>query len=105
MTRQCPNCSNDFVEQRDIYYRCEGCGWFRNVDGKWHSCVEPVKVTEPDPNDLNVPAPSGPVLDTESDESKIAKLVTEDRLDFNVRSYLGGLVTVTTEEDEDEEND
>jgi hypothetical protein len=89
MTEQCPNCSKEFIEQRETAFRCEVCGWLKNVDGVWHSCPEPVKVvdvpTPPEPDPPREPDPPGPAL--------------------NVRSYLGGLVTVTTEDEEDEEND
>jgi len=98
MTKQCPNCSKEFVESREkafeyngvskinSTFRCADCGWFKNVDGKWYSCPEPHKVTEPD-----LPkAPKAPA------EPQVPK-------DDNVRLYMGGLVTVTTIEDDDNE--
>jgi len=102
MTKQCPNCDKVFEQQIDGAFKCVVCGWFRFVDGVWHNCPEPAKFTEPE---FNVPAPPEPVLETESDKSEIAKYPHEDRLDSNRRSYLGGLVTVTETEGEDEEND
>lgn len=87
MTKQCPNCSKEFVEQIDLAFRCEDCGWFKNVDGHWHPCPEPSKMIEPDlPKVPKVPA---------------EPVVPEDD---NVRSFMGGLVTVTTiKDDQDEE--
>lgn len=106
MTKQCPNCSKEFTDQREGHFFCEDCGWFRNVDDKWRSCPEPVKVTEPDPKEHEhaVPTPSEPVLKTESDNNKKGEQIHHrDRLDSNVRSYLGGLVTVTETEDDENE--
>lgn len=101
MTEQCPNCSVEFVEQCDLAYFCETCGWLKNVDGQWHPCPEPPKVIEPKPVEpINVPVPLEPVR---TEPAKPPILPSDsDRLDSNVHSYLGGLVTVTeTEDDED----
>jgi len=104
MIELCPNCSKEFVEQRDGCFRCSDCGWLRKIDGKWHSCPEPVKpadVSPPAEPKLKevVPAPPGPVP-AEPDEHSLNGQVGDRP--SNVRSYLGGLVTVTeTEDDED----
>ena len=82
MTEQCPNCSKEFIERCETAFRCEVCGWLKNVDGVWHSCPEPVALEEPNP-------PKEPDPPREPDP--------------NVRSYLGGLVTVTTEDDQENE--
>lgn len=88
MTKQCPNCSKEFIESRETAFRCEDCGWFKNVDGNWHPCPEPVKVTEPDLPEVPK-APAEPVQPAEPDN--------------DVRSYMGGLVTVTTIKDDGNE--
>ena len=95
MTKQCPNCSREFIEQHDTAFYCEDCGWFREVDGRWRSCPEPVTVEEPDP------IKDEPVIEEPDDRPPSGD---DGRLDPNVRSYLGGLVTVEEVEDEDEEN-
>jgi len=82
----CPNCSVEFAEHNDKAYRCYSCGWLTKVDGEWHPCPEPAKVTEPDLPKLPK-APAEPVV-PEND---------------NVRSYMGGLVTVTIKDDQNEE--
>jgi len=81
----CPNCSELFAEHYEMAYRCKKCGWLRQVDGVWGPCPEPVRQVEPPmPAD---PMPAEPIVPAPAD---------------NVRSYLGGLVTVTTEDDEDD---
>lgn len=105
MISRCPNCDKEFIERNDTAFHCEDCGWFKNVDGEWHSCPEPPIDKEPDPEELNVPAQSGPVLINEPDKFNGEAHNKQDRPDPLVREYLGGLVTVTTDEDEDEEND
>jgi len=93
MKKLCPNCSKEFVESRETSFHCEDCGWFKNVDGKWRPCSEPAKVTEPDLPKV----PKSPVEPKLPDPPEVPE-------DDNVRSYLGGMVTVTTiKDDEDEE--
>ena len=87
MTRLCPNCSKEFTESRETAFLCEDCGWFKNVDGKWYPCPEPAKVTEPDLPKVPI-APAEPVLVEDDD----------------ICSYLGGLITVTTIEEDDNED-
>jgi len=86
MTKQCPNCSVEFIESRESAFRCADCGWLKNVDGKWYPCPEPVKLMEPDL----------PVVPKAPAEPEVPE-------DDNVRSFMGGLVTVTTIEDDDNE--
>lgn len=87
MTKLCPNCSKEFVESRETAFRCADCGWFNNVDGKWYPCPGPAKVTEPD-------LPKVPKAPAEPE-------VPEDD---DIRSYAGGLITVTTIKDDDNED-
>ncbi|MBA7518563.1 hypothetical protein ES705_10634 [subsurface metagenome] len=86
MTKQCLSCKKEFVESRDNAFRCELHGWSRLIDGHWHSCPEPAKVIEPDLPKV----PKAPV------EPEVPE-------DDNVRSYMGGLVTVTTIKDHENE--
>jgi hypothetical protein len=87
MTNQCPNCKGEFSEHRETCYFCPECqSWFKNVDGSWRSCPEPVKPADP-------PPPEPPKLEDPP----------EPEPEPAVRSYLGGLVTV--EEIDDETDD
>jgi predicted nucleic acid-binding Zn-ribbon protein len=100
MTKQCPNCSKAFVEERETASRCEDCGWFRNVDGKWYPCPEPPKPADPEPPKDAEP-PKEPVLPKPTDPPK-------DRnppIMAKVRTYWRGLLTVTQTEDEADEID
>jgi hypothetical protein len=93
MSVACPNCGKEFIEHRETAYRCETCGWLQQVDDKWVPCPEPPKQQEPKPVE--------PVPTPEPDPSKPAD-PPKDRNPPIVREYLGGIVTVTeTEDDED----
>jgi len=101
MTKQCPSCSKEFIESRETAYRCEDCGWFKIIDDHWHNCPEPAEVTEPAPPKESVVI--GPASTSGTDQLRSCSAVPDkpDPQD-NVRSYLGGLVTVTsTDEVED----
>ena len=107
MSAICPNCSTEFAEHRETAYRCESCeSWFTNVDGDWHECPEPAKPAEPSPPEP--PKPKEPTLSGPVKE-KNGNSLTDDRpaVKPNVRSKLGGLITITEIEDDpdnDEEN-
>ena len=91
---ECPSCGKPFVQHFETSYRCEDCGWLCQVDGVWVACPEPVQPAEP-------PAPAEPRPPEPVPAEPIVAPAQE-----NVRSYLGGLVTVTTEDDDpDEEKD
>lgn len=96
----CPNCQNEFVEKRDKAFRCDNCGWLTEVDGKWVTCPEPAKPVEPPKNNNNTKSvkPADPPVTDPPD-----KKGSENQADFNrgrhVKSYLGGLITVTRIED------
>lgn len=89
MTEQCPNCSKEFIDQRETAYRCEVCGWLTKIDGQWHPCKEPADQVEPDPPDA---------------EPKPEPKPAPESVTRKVRRLFGGLVTVTEIEDDDEEN-
>ncbi len=107
MNAVCPNCSNEFIEQRETACHCQACGWLKQIDGKWMTCPEPAKPkdaeppTEPKPIERTVPASPGPVPAEPDDDD--AQSQTQDR-PSNVRSYLGGLVTVTEIEETENNN-
>lgn len=94
MTNQCPNCNAEFFEQRETCFHCRDCGWFKNVDGEWHSCSEPPKLVDPKPE----PEPMPPEPEPPKSEEP------EPEPEPAVKEYLGGLITVTVE-DEDAERD
>lgn len=102
----CPNCNAVFIEHRDTAYHCVHCGWFRNVDGKWVTCPEPVKVTDPPIKKEPLPAepvrkeqPVDPALLPEPGKSGDNSVAEE------VREYFGGRITVTVVDDEELENE
>ena len=105
---QCPNCSVEFAEHRETAWRCETCGWLRQVDGTWHTCLEPPIQEEPVVQDVPVPEtkPAEPEVDNQPTK-------TGDRLPAPghglqlpiITSYLGGYVTVTEIDDEQEPED
>jgi len=120
--KNCPNCKTEFTHRRENAHYCESCdSWFTEVDGIWRACPEPAKKQDAEPQ----PEPALPVRDRESasemshrenqpktEDSRAARgddLAPRGRTTGNaeseVKSYLGGLVTVTAVEDEDEETD
>jgi hypothetical protein len=92
----CPNCNKEFVEQRDKAYRCADCGWLTQVDGKWVTCPEPLKLeavlNPPEPKPIPEPKPKDPEPEFFPAEPELC-----------VKRYLGGLITVTEVEDEDDD--
>jgi hypothetical protein len=100
----CPNCGVEFAEHRETAYFCETCGWLTQVDGKWVPCPEPARPAEPGPQPIEpivpVPPEPGRGMEPENDDDA-TPTPNPARLNSNVRSYLGGLVTVTEEEDEE----
>ena len=103
MIKQCPNCSKEFIESRETAFRCEDCGWFKNIDGQWHTCPEPAEVIEPDfPKEPKAPAePESKIDALDLEQKKIVSGNVSKPDDF--RSYLGGLVTVTPIKDDENE--
>jgi len=95
----CPNCNSEFAEHRETAHRCETCGWLKLVDGLWHPCPEPSK-----PTDTIVPAVAEPVPPQPAEPVPGDLPTNRDRLNSNVRSYLGGLVTVTETKDDDDDD-
>ena len=111
MMQACPNCQTEFTEHRETAFYCSECAkWFTLIDKTWHTCPEPSNRKEEIPI---VPAPSGPVSESESDENDRETSIPdrdrqpdiEDAEPDNVKSYLGGLLTVTTVEEHDEESE
>lgn len=88
----CPNCSKEFIEHINKAYHCSDCGWLTQIDNKWVTCSEPVKQQEP-------PLLSEPKVK----EPKPIFIPAEPGL--CVKKYLGGLVTVTIKDKDDEDND
>jgi len=82
----CPSCNTKFDEVRDKAYHCPNCGWMIEIDGTWRPCPEPPKIKEPEKK----PEPK-PV---EPEPEKIPDTKEKN----NVRSYLGGLITITEKE-------
>lgn len=78
----CPSCKIDFIEKRNTAFLCKNCGWLTQVDNKWITCPEPAKITEPEPKPEPKPEPD-PEKKTDKKEKE------------NVRSYFGGLFTIT----------
>lgn len=83
---KCPNCTKKLSEQGDKYH-CEDCGWFENVDGEWHVCEAPAPEPEPEPE---------PTPEIKQQHEPEIKTKPEPQ----VKSYLGGIVTVTEVENE-----
>ena len=89
---KCPNCPLSLTEQGGKFH-CEDCGWFENVgdpNPEWHTCEAPEPVPEPGPAPEPVPAALEP--DPTAQEPEIKK-------------YLGGIVTVTEIDDEEDEKE
>jgi len=83
---KCPNCGVEFSENRDKAFHCDSCGWLTEIDGQWHPCQEPAKLVEPDPPK----AEPGPEPEPEPGPAA-----------GRIKTFLGGLVTVTEVEDEE----
>ena len=105
----CPNCGVEFAEKIDKAFRCDSCGWLTEIDGQWHPCKAPAKQVEPDPPKAE-PKPEREPGVTEAIHNE---LIAAEALDAQpapgpaepepqVKSYLGGLVTVTTIKDDPE---
>jgi len=91
----CPNCREPFVRNVDRSFLCETCGWLTEIDGVWRPCHAPPEpdlpepdLPEPEPPEPEPPEPEPPEPDPDPSPK--------------VTSYLGGLLTVT-EIDDDEE--
>lgn len=95
----CPNCNKEFIEHRETAYLCEDCGWLTQVDDKWIVCPEPVKPVDPELPEEPLPA-AVPVRVEQPVQPE--QLESSRGADRRCREYLGGIVTVT--EIEDEEN-
>ena len=91
---KCPNCNVEFSENRDKAFHCESCGWLTEIDGQWHPCQEPAVIVDPDPPKAE-PKPE-PKPEREPEPDPEPEPVTQ------VKSYLGGLVTVTEVEDDED---
>ena len=110
MMQTCPNCQTEFTEHRETAFYCKECAkWFTLIDKTWHTCPEPSDPKEEIPID---PASSGPVPESESGNDRAKSKSDRDRQPAiedaepnNVKSYLGGLLTVTTVEEHDEESE
>ena len=98
--KNCPNCDVEFSENRDKAFLCDACGWLTEIDGQWHPCKEPPKQVEPDPPKAEPKPEPGPLLPELTPEPEPGPAPGR------VKNFLGGLVTVTeVEDDDDEEND
>lgn len=104
----CPSCQKLFVREQEGACFCESCGWLTQVDGEWHSCKEPFIPKDPPTLPEPVPAepdPPGPPDPSPPNERPLAKtLEPEPRTpEPKVKTYLGGLLTVTECNDEETE--
>lgn len=103
----CPNCQLPFVEEKDEKFFCSTCGWLEKVGKEWKSCDAPVLESSPKPG----PEPE-PVQETSSEPDPAKRDPCPASLEPDpaelepdpaalepdpscVKSYLGGLVTVT----------
>jgi len=95
---KCPNCPRSLTEQGGKFH-CEDCGWFENVgdpNPEWHTCEAPEPVPEPTPAPEPDPAHSAETLED------IQASVNPPGV-HNVKKILGGIVTVTEIDDEEDE--
>jgi len=91
MLANCPNCRKQFVDERAGAFCCDVCGWFIQTDGEWIPWSEPEPL-EPEPPEPEPPEPEPP-----------EPLLRDVDPGPKVTSYLGGLLTVTEVDDNDEE--
>lgn len=87
----CPNCRKPFALEHDGKYKCDDCGWFECIEGEWHSCETPEPQLRPEPKLPPVPKPVEPDPKLVDMPAKVTK------------EYLGGLMTVTYMENDDDE--
>ena len=106
---KCPNCQLPFDEEKAPKFLCSTCGWLEKVGKEWKNCDAPESPPPgespppqetpppPEPSPPPEPDPAAQEPDPAAQEPDPAALEPDPK----VKSYLGGLLTVTrTEIDE-----
>ena len=91
----CPNCKQPFIEERPPKFLCSACGWLEKTDKEWKNCEAPPPGESPTPQE---PEPAAHEPDPAAHEPDSAAHEPEPvayEPDSKVKSYLGGLLTVT----------
>ena len=92
----CPNCKQPFTEERPPKFLCSACGWLEKNDKEWKNCEAPESPPplgeSPPPQEPDPPPEPDPAT---HEPDPAAHEPDPGYSDRSVKSYLGGLITVT----------